>query len=155
MPSAATTLILDCGTLTGHQQRELELPRVAVPYFGIDPDGLSHATYIRVNLSNGSHTFLRMIYRDNNGMWRVEFTTTVPEIQAGIIPPATADGEPNRRSDHAAVFTKVGNEESAAYNLRFLQVGSADYDAELAHAAAGGTADRTAANEHGRNFGWY
>lgn len=153
--SSASTLVLDCGTLTGHQQRELELPKASVPFFGINPDGNAHATYLPVKLSNGRETFLRLIFRAYNMMWRIEMTTEVPEISDGIIPDTNPDGSPNRRSNQAVVMTKVGNEDDAAYELRFVVCDSTQYLSEIAQADTNGELKQTTGGGQSRKYGWY
>lgn len=144
----ATTLFIDCGTMVGHQQQELELIRETVPYFGINPNGHIHALYIPVILSDGTAERFRMIFREDNDMWRIEFSNAVPEIANRVMPGG------GRRWDHAAVFTKVGSGPTAAYELNFLQEGTPAYDAELHRINASGHTDRSRADASGRNYGW-
>lgn len=136
-------LLVDCGRLTGHQQRELEIPKDATPFFGILSIN-SHALYLGVSLSNGQREFLRMIYRQNNGMWRVELTTQVPEID-NLIPSG------DKRSDHAAIFEKTGDADSSEYQLTFEQIDSDKYKAIWDSLA---NQHRTQDGPSGRNYGW-
>ena len=66
-PQQATTLIIDCGTMVGHQQTELELVQETVPFFGLAGEQIA---YLDMRLSNGLLASLRAIYRADNGMWR-------------------------------------------------------------------------------------
>ena len=59
-----------------------------------------------------------------------------------------------RRSDHAAVFTKIAAGGPSDYELQLVQIGSAAYNGHLASAAAGGNQHQTT-GPGGRNFGWY
>lgn len=143
-------MIIDCGTMVGHQQTELELVQEAAPFFGL---AAGATRYLDVRLSNGVLASLRAIYRPDNGMWRIEFSDAVPEIRAGIFP--VVEGVRQRRSDHAAVFTKISSGSSSYYDLQFVEVESVPYNAHLASADAVGEKHRTKEDRHGRNFGWY
>lgn len=143
-PQIATTLILECGTMVGHQQHELEIPQAAVPFFNI-PAG-STSMYFQMRLVNGLVGYFRGIYRPDNGMWRIEFTTAVPEISAGIIPAGS------RRSDWGAIFTKIG---PTIYDLRFEPLNSPAWSNEMQQASIAGFQDRTLSTPAGRDFGWY
>lgn len=143
-PASANTLILECGTMVGHQQHELEIPQAAVPFFNI-PAG-SASMYFSMRLSNGLIAMFRGIYRPDNGMWRIEFSTAVPEIVAGIFPPGS------RRSNFAAVFTKIPN---GMYDVRFIPLASTSYTTEMQSASVNGVQDTTISGASGRAYGWY
>lgn len=149
--SDADTLIIDCGTMVGHKQQELELVKETVPFFGINPDGGS-TVYLRFRLSSGLLGSFRAIYRPDNGMWRIELTSAVPEIDY-IFP--VVDGVRQRRSDHAAIFTRVDETAGAQYDLLIFPIDSDIYREELSKAESGGISRRTQAGSHGRNYGWY
>lgn len=145
-PQQAQTLIIDCGTMVGHQQTELELVQETIPFFGLSGSATS---YLNMRLSNGLIASFRAVYRQDNGMWRIELSDAIPEIRDGVIPSGT------RRSNYAAVFTKIGTNATADYDLQLILVGSPEYDDHLATADAASTKHRTQAGSHGRNYGWY
>ncbi|MEI9961322.1 MAG: hypothetical protein WDM76_09430 [Limisphaerales bacterium] len=151
-PDQANTLFIDCGTLTGHHQTELELPQALVPFFNL-PSGGGAETYMDMRLSNGVLVSFRAIYRENNGMWRIELSDAIPEIRTGDAFPVVG-GVRTRRSDHAAVFTKIAAGGPSDYELQLVQIGSAAYNNQMASAAAGGNQHHTV-GVGGRNYGWY
>jgi hypothetical protein len=152
-PDQANTLFIDCGTLTGHHQTELELPAAAVLFFGLAPGGGAE-TYMGMRLSNGVLVSFRAIYRENNGMWRIELSDAIPEIRSGDAFPVIG-GVRTRRSDHAAIFTRIPAGGPSEYGLQLVQIGSDAYNVQMASAAAGTNQYHTVPGATGRNFGWY
>lgn len=145
----ANTLILDCGRLTGHQQTELELPGDSVPFF--EPAAnQGHPYFLPIRTSAGRMVWLRLIYRSDNGMWRIEFGGSIPEVNAGIIPAG------QNRSDQAAVFKKIpGPDGQQGFSLEFVQVGGPQHKQHLASSTSNGHAFKTTAGVGGRDCGWY
>ncbi|MCE5280373.1 MAG: hypothetical protein ABFD92_08025 [Planctomycetaceae bacterium] len=146
----ANTVLIDCGTMVGHQQTELELVQNIVPFFGL-AGGVT--SYLDMRLSNGVLASFRAIYRPDNAMWRIELSEAVPEIHAGVFP--VVEGQIQRRSNYAAVFTKRDGGANPIYDLQLVEIDSPDYDGHLARATAVDERHRTLAGSHGRNFGWY
>jgi hypothetical protein len=75
------------------------------------------------------------------------------QIRSGVFP--VVAGVRKRRSDHAAVFTKLGDAGPSDYDIQLVHITSPKYAAHLASAEAGGNKYHTVAGPHGRNFGWY
>lgn len=149
-PEQANTFIIDCGTMTGHSQTELELPQKAVPFFDLAPGG-GEETYLNMRLTNGILVSFRAIYRPNNGMWRIELSDAIPEIQIGVFPIVAA--RRSRRSNYAVAFTKMAAGGHADYMLHMLETETAEYTQHLA--SSGRDKYRTIRGVQGRNFGWY
>jgi hypothetical protein len=139
--------------MTGHQQTELELPQAVVPFFELATGGGAEA-YLNMRLSNGVLVSFRAIYRPNNGMWRIELSDAIPEIQDGAAFPVIG-GVRERRSDHAAIFTKIPAGGPSDYELQVVQIGTQPYNDQMAAATTGGDQYRTQAGAYGRNFGWH
>ena len=52
-PMDANCLVTDCGSMVGHQQRELELVRECVAFFGIDPNDVTTERHFDMRVSSG------------------------------------------------------------------------------------------------------
>ena len=149
-PRAASILVIDCGTLTGHNQTELEFPLACIPYF--EHEDQNQERYIKMRVSSGAiHTF-RLIHRHNNSMWRLELDENIPEIVRGIFP--FVDGVKSRRSNCAAIFRK-SDDEGYFCSIEFPPIGADSYELELDNCTLHGDLDRSVRGERGRNFGWY
>jgi hypothetical protein len=149
-PNQANTFIIECGTMTGHSQTELELPKSVVPFFDLAPGGGAE-TYLNMRLTNGVLVAFRAIYRENNGMWRIELSDAIPEIQIGVFP--IVGGRRSRRSNYAVVFTKMAAGGPADYSLHMLEIGTTEYNQHLT--SSGRDKYRTIRGAQGRDFGWY
>lgn len=151
-PTQATNFIIDCGTMTGHQQTELEIPKKAVTFFNLTHNGDAER-YLHIRLANGILVSFRAIYRPNNGMWRIELSDAIPEIKGGVFP--TINGQISRRSNYAVLFTKINAASGANYELRMFEVISNEYTRHFTQASTIGDKHRTTRSTHGRDFGWY
>lgn len=150
-PQNATTFVIDCGSMVGNEQRELELVLETVPFFEPSPDE-SKEYFYTMRASSGAVTSYRMIFRSDNRMWRLEFVRGIPEIDRGIFP--TVNGKKRRRSDHAAVFRKGGTG-SVFCSVEFIPINSDEYEELTEECEDNGELKKTRNSPSGRYFGWF
>ncbi|TRC93531.1 hypothetical protein FJV76_23355 [Mesorhizobium sp. WSM4303] len=143
-PSLATICWIECGRIT-LMGRELELKGIQARFFGLNPTG--GATEVLSLLHNdGSLHETKFIFRHQNGMWRVYFPSSIPEVKAGLRP-VEADGSLGR-SPYVAVFERTLVK--GQFKLKFLRDDEADYAQLKAKSEDSGTVGDTGS----RRFGW-
>ncbi len=127
--------------------RDLEFPRAMMPFFGLTNSPVNK----RFRMANGKIFLLTFTMRADNQMWRLLFSRDAVFAGSGRESLRPVTGTSNR-SDLAIVFERSGN--GADYDVRFVQIGSAPYNALVARSRAAGIVNRTR-NPGGRSFGYY
>lgn len=134
--SQATKCWIEVGKIVGG--RELEFVAAQAPFFGLSSADNGAANRVFV-LSNKSSVSLRLKYRPN-AMWRLELTSQVPEVKAGL-------KIGMERSPYVAVVTKLNHNQ---FLLGFMPANSAEYAALRTESAIVGTLKKTSK----RSYGW-
>jgi hypothetical protein len=142
-PALATTCWIECGKVTG-MGRELEFKSEQALFFGLHPSGGPNRSFV-FETSDRKRVELTIRYREQNSMWRIQFTNDVPEVRAGLRPHV---GGGLGRSPFVAVFarTKAGGR----FRLSFLDETSAEYEALIKRSSEFGTVGKTLS----RRYGW-
>lgn len=142
-PTHAKNCWIECGYITA-MGRELEFKAEQSLFFGLDPIGGKDHVY-RFRVTNGSIVSLRMKYQQNH-MWRLQMNNSVPEVQRGLRPRG-AEGKLGR-SEEVAVFTRTSTAD--LFNLRFMKLGSRQFEMLQKQSRQLGTIGRTTT----RSYGW-
>jgi hypothetical protein len=142
-PALADTCWIECGRIT-LMGRELELKAIQARFFGLNPTG-APAEILTLIQQDGSEHPTQFVFRGNS-MWRVMFTTSIPEVQEGLRP-VEPDGRLGR-SPFVAVFERTNIRDQ--FGLQFLHEDSAAYAALKARSEELGTLGDTGS----RRFGW-
>ncbi|MFA5161850.1 MAG: phospholipase D family protein [Elusimicrobiales bacterium] len=143
-PSLSNTCWIELGKNTA-LGRELEFKSEQALFFGLNPHGASSVEK-SFKTSDGNIISLWLKYRQNNGMWRLQLSSDIPEVANGLRP--IINGKLGR-SPFAAVFTRT--KISGLFKLRLLDVKSAKYQAIRKQSLKFGTLGKTSARE----YGWY
>lgn len=147
-PATATFAWLDAGSATA-QGREVELPKAMVPYFGVGPQTAS-PVQLRFRQASGRVYLLPLTMREDNGMWRIAFTSA--SISAGTARNTLRPIAGGNRSDLAVTFARTGKRK---FDLEFVPIGSARHQSLIAKATAAGAYHRTRKTPDGRSFGFF
>ncbi len=122
-PSLARTCWIEVGknTAKGH---ELEFKAEQALFFGLSPSGSGdHKEFRQFVASSGETVTLPLRYQEN-GMWRLQMNSNIPEVAVGLRPRDRRTGQLGR-SPHVAVFTRT--EDRQTYFLRFIRDDSTEY----------------------------
>lgn len=146
-PKSANGVWIDIGSAMG-KGREVELPRVLMPYLGIQ-DGTPSPQSRQFLLSNGKTKSLSFILREDNQMWRISFSKDVPgsdnlrEVVGGKL----------QRSTKAVSF--IRKTPAAKIAISFDDVGGQDYQKWQEASENANASGRTRAGPSGRNYGFF
>lgn len=147
MPQTATVAWLECGTASAGG-RDLEFPAAIVPFFRLQ--GARSVNSLR--MLPGNEVFdLVFTMRPDNGMWRVMLSSDAIEAATGRTSLRPVAG--GNRSDLTVIFQRNPNGE-ADFDVRFVEIGSANYNELVQNTQAHGVVDRTR-GVGGRRFGYY
>lgn len=146
-PVSANGVWIDIGSAMG-KGREVELPRVLMPYFGIQ-DGTPSPQARQFLLSNGKTKSLSFILRENNQMWRISFSKDVP----GSDNLREYVGGKLQRSTKAVSFIRTSP--GSKISISFDDVGGQDYQKWQDSSENANASGRTRAGPSGRNYGFF
>lgn len=146
-PAAASGIWIDIGSAMG-KGREVELPRVLMPYFGIQ-EGTSSPQPRKFLLSNGKSKTLDLVLRENNQMWRITFTQDVP----GSDNLREYVGGKLQRSTKAVSFVRQSS--SSKPMIAFDDIDGQNYKAWKQASENANAFGRTRAGPSGRNYGFF
>jgi len=81
----ANELWLEVGAITGGSANQLEIPREVVTFFRVDPNRFRARRFLV--LTHGGHRWESnlMAYYIRNGMWRINFDTSIPEVSRRML----------------------------------------------------------------------
>ncbi|WEY38925.1 phospholipase D-like domain-containing protein [Paraburkholderia sp. SUR17] len=142
-PTQAKTCWIECGYITA-MGREIELKAEQGLFFGLNPTGENPKTFNFI-LSSAKKTQLRLKFQGNH-MWRLQLTSEVPEVAAGLRP-RLPDGTLGR-SPYVAVFERT--DKTSLFRLRFINLSSAEFRKLKKKSSQLGTLGATIA----RQYGW-
>lgn len=147
-PASAKHAWLDVGSATA-QGREVELPRLMVPFFGVGSSTAS-PVYLKLRQKNRAVHTLALTMRDDNSMWRIGFTQAA--INAGTGRNSLRPLTGGNRSDLAVSFTRTGKHE---FDVSFVPLSSPAYNVLVANSKSADAFYRTRPTEAGRSFGFF
>jgi hypothetical protein len=145
-PSTASLLFVDFASAMGGG-REIELPKVVVPFFGI-VDGTPSPQSRNFEFSGQAATPIPLVRRENNGMWRITFNVNVPG--SAVLQRPIVDGV-QQRSNQAVVFVRTAE---GSFRTHFVGIASAEYTALMAETQQAGVCGRTVIGPKGKNYGF-
>jgi hypothetical protein len=126
--------------------RDLEFPRLMVPYFRLK----GSPSHRRFRMPNGQVFVLTFTMRTDNQMWRLLFSRDA--IMAAIGRQSLRPVTGGNRSDLAVIFRRAAG--AADYDVDMVVIGSVEHQALIARTNAVGELHKTR-DPGGRYFGFY
>jgi hypothetical protein len=145
--STAAVAWADFGSAMGNG-REIELPKVLMPFFGIG-EGTASPQLRNFVFPGGISLPIPIVRREDNGMWRIIFRRDVPGSDA--LRRLLVNGV-RQRSDRAVEFRRTNVN---AIETRFVQLGTAEYQNLVGDSQQQGTFGRTIPGPRGKSYGFY
>ena len=83
--ASANEIWIEVGAITGGSANQLEVPQDVVGFFRVDPG--RHSLRREIVLTDGTNTWGHnvMAYYARNGMWRINLSTSIPEVRDRVL----------------------------------------------------------------------